>query len=412
MPDDGFNPKKPWERGREADVPATTSKDGYKLWQPWEKGWEIPEYPGAKVGYTGNPDDQYLRKWTLTLGKSGTQADTLDGHIITTETAGMDFRMTFKVRHADIQTPGTAEITIYNLSNATANQYIKEFSRVSLQAGYIHGHYGQIFSGTVKQFKKGRDNATDSYLTLYCADGDAAWNYAFLNTTIPAGSGDQEVTDAVKKSFQAQGMAIGQVDQADATGRIGGIGAKFLRGVVQYGLTVDRIRSHERTTGRVWSIQNGTVQAIKSSAYAMGDTVVINSGTGMIGVPEVTQDGIHVQCLLNPNLYVKQLVKLDNKSLNQYFAPGADPEKAGAQVTTYGAYAALAQYWASTREDGTYCIIVLDHEGDTRGQPWFSYLNCLNVDPTNSMGALAPGGLGLVEDDGGNYGGGSDTSGG
>jgi len=374
------------------------SDDGYKPYDPAlaEKGWQIPKYPGAEIGYTGRKDDQYLRRWTLTLGKAGSGAmeGTSQGHVITTQTAGMDFRMTFKVRHADIDTPGTAEITVYNLSNATANMYIREFSYVTLQAGYINGHYGMIFSGTVKQFKKGRDNATDSYLTIYAADGDAAWNYSFLNTTLPAGSGDPDWQK--KAAASIKGVNVGQMDAADV-GRIGGISPKFLRGAVLYGLTSDQIRSHERTTGRVWSIQNGKLQSIKSSAYATGDKVVINSGTGMIGVPEVTQDGIHVQCLLNPNLYVKQVVRLDNKSLNQFFAPGANPDQAGSQTATYGAYAALPQYWASTQQDGDYTILVLDHEGDTRGTPWFSFLNCLNGDPTNSFGALVPGGTGYID---------------
>ena len=360
-----------------------------------EAGWAKPVYEGADLAYSGAADDQYLRKWELRLSAGGL-AMGAQGTVISTNTPGIDFRMEFKIRHADIETPGTAEITIYNLSNTTANRIIKEYAAVVLQAGYIHGHYGVIFKGTIKQYKKGRLNATDSYLTIYAADGDPDMNLTYIAKSYEKGGNyEGTVQEGIKKSFEEMKTAIGHMDPATVSGTIGGVAPKFLRGPTLWGLSIDVAKSYERTLGRVWSIQNGVLQVVGRTNYHPGEVVVINSDTGMIGVPEVTQDGIHVQCLLNPMMYVKQQIRIDNKSLNQMFAPGTDATKAGAQQTTYGAYAAQTQYWASTSEDGTYCIIVLDHEGDTRGQAWYSYINCLNVDPTNSTGTV-PGGSGYV----------------
>jgi hypothetical protein len=51
----------------------------------------------------------------------------------------------------------------------------------------VTGHYGIIFEGTIKQLKKGRDSPIDSYLRLYCADGDTFARYGTSNGVLPAG---------------------------------------------------------------------------------------------------------------------------------------------------------------------------------------------------------------------------------
>jgi hypothetical protein len=47
--------------------------------------------------------------------------------VLTTEQEGFDLRMTFKVRQADINTPNTAIITVYNLATTTAENAVSEF---------------------------------------------------------------------------------------------------------------------------------------------------------------------------------------------------------------------------------------------------------------------------------------------
>lgn len=365
-----------------------------------EAGWTQPSYEGA---VTAPLDDQYLRRWTLSLGQlpndnpyffanpadiPGSQVEVIS----TSDTAEMDFRCTFKIRHCGFDTPGTAEITIYNLSNTTANRLIREYNTVQLQAGYIHGHYGLIFQGTIKQYKKGRESAVDSYLTLYAADGDAAFNNTFTAYHQEKGEKDDAWQTRAAADATARQGTVGDLQR--------GIGGTLPnpRGSVSWGYAMDQLREHQRTTGSVWSMQNGVLQNVRSTSYAQGDIVVINAGTGMVGVPEVTQDGIVVTTLLNPNYFIKQRVRLDNKELNQFFRPGDDPTQPNAFYSTYGGYttgADLPKNWfASTNEDGDYAILVLDHQGDTRGLPWYSVINCLNIDPTAPPLNSVPGGQG------------------
>jgi hypothetical protein len=386
----------------------------------------IPKYPGAASGnyiedQPAGSSDLYLRKWTLSLGQSGI-APTPQGQpgelfggvadpngvmggqhlIITTEEKGMDFRMTFKVRHADADHPGTAEIRIYNLSDETAAGVIRDYNTVVLQAGYIHGRYGVIFAGTIKQYKRGRESAIDSYLDLYCADGDAGWNQSFQMRGFRAGETDGEKQRKYAEDHaKASGGSVGTLQ----AGTIGGV-KTARRGGVDWGATSDLMREHGRTTGSSWSMQHGKIQNIANTSYAPGDIVLINVETGMIGVPEQTQEGIAVTTLLNPNYFIKQRVELNNKDINQMYLPGQSAPGDGHTFTgaAYGQYKFHPEYYASTANDGRYVIIMIDHDGDTRGLPWYSHLTCLNIDPSDPFGLKsvpAGGGAGVPPDSAG-----------
>jgi hypothetical protein len=99
----------------------------------------------------------------------------------------------------------------------------------------------------------------------------------------------------------------------------------------------------------------------------------------MIGTPRATDNGIIVRCLLNPLIQVGQRVQINNSDIftTQVAQQGIYPN--------YG-----AQYYPATvTNDGMYRVLVIEHQGDTRGQDWFTELTCLAVDPSNSSVALA-----------------------
>ena len=119
---------------------------------------------------------QYIRRCNLVV--SGVSGDGLDLS---------NLRIVFKIKKSDAQTPNTAEIRVYNLAPETAKQIRKEFKRVVLQAGY-ESNYGVIFDGNIKQVRMGRESGTDTYIDIAAGDGDDAYNYAVVNTTLAAGA--------------------------------------------------------------------------------------------------------------------------------------------------------------------------------------------------------------------------------
>src|SRR5271170_160123 len=102
----------------------------------------------------------------------------------------------FEIFASDVETPNTAYIRVYNLSQQTVNEAISEYSSVVVQAGYGN-QPGQIFTGTVKQFRKGKERNIDSYLDILASDGDVAYNFQFLNQTAEAGTTSDQVASIV-----------------------------------------------------------------------------------------------------------------------------------------------------------------------------------------------------------------------
>ena len=138
-----------------------------------------------------------------------------------------------------------------------------------------------------------------------------------------------------------------------------------------FGMAQDQMRVLADSTLTTWSIQNGKVNVVKKDGYLPDEAVVLNSQTGLIGLPEQTQDGINARCLLNPKLKVSGRVQINNASIQR-----------AAMSLQYTAI----NYFPSVAEDGFYRIVVIDHEGDTRGDAWYSDIVCVAIDETVSLG--------------------------
>lgn len=309
-----------------------------------------------------NPAYQFGRKCTLVVStRSG---------------AGLDLsqlRIKFAVKRSGIMTPNVADIRVYNLDLQTAAIIKKEFTQVVLQAGY-EGNYGVIFQGNIKQCLIGRENATDTFIDIIAGDGDQAYNFAIVNTTLAKGSSQNDQLKASLAPMSQQGVGQGYVGELPPT--------KLPRGKVMYGTARDYIRGLSESAGFVTSIQDEKVVFLKQSTYLPGTAVVLNSKTGMVGTPQQTIEGITCKCLLNPKLKIHGRVQINNASVEQYkinfLVPGS-PANTPVPLTN----------------DGLYYILVAEHSGDTRGIEWYTNMVLLNIDPSsnplNSVGSLPNG---------------------
>ena len=273
--------------------------------------------------------------------------------------------ITFEISAADVDRPPVAVIKIFNLSDETSNLIEKEFTAVILQAGYENANYGVIFQGSISMIKRGADDAITSYLIVYAADGDLAYNFAVVNASLAAQqTSNANVLAAINASIKANGVGQGVV-QLPATGGI------LPRGKVLFGMARSQLNQLTASTYTSWFISQGQLNVITHNGYLPGEAVQLTAKTGMIGIPEATQDGIKVRCLINPAIRVGGLVQLDNASINQ-----TTVKREG-----YPAYTDL-NFFATTRNDGLCRVFVIETTGDTRGTPWYHDLVLLNMDAT------------------------------
>lgn len=278
-----------------------------------------------------------------------------------------ELRFKFEIRAADVETPNTAYIRVYNLSQNLATLAISEFSTVSVSAGY-QNNLAQIFTGTVKQFRAGRETNVDSFLDIYAADSDLAYNFGVVNQSLAAG-----LTPAQQFKAIASQAKIPVDSRAAGFLTTGGI---LPRGKVMFGLARDYFRDLAVTHKCRWSLQNGMATLVPNDAYLPGTVVDLNSATGLIGVPEATEQGILVRALLNPKISVSNQVRINNAdivatTIKEQFFPS---------YTDLNLVAGIAP--PSKTNDGLYRVIVVEHSGDTRSPesgPWFTDIVCLLI---------------------------------
>ena len=92
---------------------------------------------------------------------------------------------------------------------------------------------------------------------------------------------------------------------------------KLPRGKVMNGDTRELLNRLARNSGADWSIQDGELVFLPKNKVLKAEAILISQETGMVNAPEHTDDGLELQCLLNPQLAIGGLVEV--KSILDYF---------------------------------------------------------------------------------------------
>jgi len=207
------------------------------------------------------------------------------------------------------------------------------------------------------------------------ADGDIAFNNTFVNKTLAAGSTQKDkaqvYVDAAKKS--------GGITGADLTA-LQGTGGVIPRGQVLFGLGVAQLNDVAQTTNTSWFIEDGILKFASNTGFLAGQAVVLNSQTGMVGIPEATNNGVEVAALLNPNIKIGTRVQIDNASINQTQNIGGVERGAFPGFNDF-------TFFANVTNDSFYRVLVLSHIGDSRGTEWYTRMVCLALDSSAAPGS-------------------------
>lgn len=293
---------------------------------------------------------QYGRKVSVIIGEAS--GDALDVS---------ELRVTFQIKRSDQQTPNSATVKIYNVSQQTRDRIEKEFTRVVIQGGY-EGNFGIIFDGNVTKVRRARENETDSYLEVSAADGDVAYNHAVVNQTLNAGSTSADHVQAASTAMAKHGVKPGYTPKLEEK--------PLPRGKVMFGMARDFMRAIAKTTETVWSIQDGKLIMVPETAYVPDEIPVVTAQTGLIGHPEQTQNGIKLRMLLNPAMRIGRLIQLDNASVERISTGQQGKQKDGTPKQ------------ATLQDDGYYYVMLVEHTGSTRDTDYYSDVTCLAADVT------------------------------
>ncbi len=292
---------------------------------------------------------QWLRQCKLTMGDgSGNSIDM------------SELRIRFTIEMSDGQNPNTANIIVTNLSRDTISKIQKEYTTVTLEAGYQSG-YGLIFKGEVVQKRSGRESPTDTFLAIVARDSDKSYNHAVTNLSLAAGHTYRDQVDAALAPMKSMGVNVGYI--AD-------LGSKKMPSArVLFGMSRDILNTVATSTGTSWSIQNGTFQMVKNDEPLPGSTWELTPATGLIGMPVQTIDGVEGRALLNSQFRIGTRVHINTDDI---VAAAKGP-----LVQDELAYQSTPPLSSS----GLYKLVYIRFLGDTRGQDWYADFIGVNADP-------------------------------
>jgi len=298
---------------------------------------------------------QYIRRAQLNV--AGTVIELTGAADARDDTA---LRVRFNIKDSTLQAPRVAEIRITNLNEITSKKLLGQKGKpVELNAGY-RDEIGRIFKGEIKQVRMGRESPTETYLDVFAATQERAYNNAIVSKTLPANSTGQDIYQACLDAMKPFGVTQGQIP--DALSKI-----KYPRPVTLFGMARDHLRTLAYSSGCTWNIRDDNLDVIPKDGARDGSAIVLTSRTGLIGLPAQAEQGIIARCLINSKIGINSTVKIDQKSIQQ-----------AAQNLSYGGEPFNSEpYLPSLAADGLYRVVGMDHIGDTRGTPWYCELYCI-----------------------------------
>jgi hypothetical protein len=154
----------------------------------------------------------------------------------------------------------------------------------------------------------------------------------------------------------------------------------FPRAVTLYGMARDVLLNVAKSKQANVSYQQGQVQMLGLNNSMPGSAVVLNTDTGLVGMPTQTMGGILARALINPSIKINTQVQIAQALVQGAQIPiGPGGQQVPVQIPDIAA-------------DGFYKVLGIDFDGDTRGNPWYMDLTCIDgrgFTPTPLLAAAA-----------------------
>lgn len=283
-------------------------------------------------------------------------------------------RMTFEVLQSTLPSPWWfADIVIYNLNSAEAQNTLYNATWATLRAGFQTGPnlYSIIWDGPVFQVLFDRDNVVDQRVTLHCVANPTQLAQIVAFSVGPFAS-QQHLVGRMVSSIGLPPIGVEQGTQATAlatrmqakqyprgNGVFGSIG-KTLGQIANDQLTQ---RWQDGRQAYMGDIANAdlTPAVVYAPQPSPGPTLTelpIGVTAGIIGTPKQTPFGIIFEVLLDPRMKVALpplVVQLDRSTIYQQLALLPNPN---------------SEFFSPFTSDLKFFVAQVRHRGDTRGNAW------------------------------------------
>lgn len=255
---------------------------------------------------------------------------------------------------------------IYNVNPETEQIILENGYGLIIEAGYKNGRYGKIFEGDIVQAVNTIEEENFK-ITILAMGGqeEIASNFIKCSTN--------STTRKEQMKIMGQKARI-PIEIEDKTEEISTEDNELPRGKVFFNSVEKYYSDYGRRVGNVFfyldtmrkkskevSAVEQTAKIIMKSLTETTDkmsAVELSPDTGLIGVPQVSDSGVIIKCLLDPRFTIEGYVKITNSMINRGLA----------QPLTGQGY----NQKAMIDPEGEYKIFSIKHMGDTYGDTWIT----------------------------------------
>lgn len=265
----------------------------------------------------------------------------VDDNVLIETSIGRQFRIVFDITIDFGGSVSYADISIYNITNDTAQKAFKKGSQIGLRAGYVD-NIDFIFKGEIINIFRERDGASIITRIIARSRVNTTTN---INQTLGKNT---TITSIIKACADVMGypLVIKNDDFADAQ--------NYPRGYTLNGDPRVYLDELSKTFKFDYVIENGRIIVTANDKVRDGDVFNVSRYTGMEGIPIVTEIGVDVNVRLNPKINIGGRFEVESEFAsfnfsNIYFQDV--PSQAG---------------------KGIYKVQRLGHSGDSWGDTWTS----------------------------------------
>lgn len=257
----------------------------------------------------------YLRKVVVDIYPPNSAGKRLEG-----------LRVKFKCEKTLKGSPNKAEIEIYNIADDTRNMLLNQKTRVRLAIGYLgfqpDGFLGSgfgssknvetVFVGNICKFNSNntptQSEGVDIITKVELADGGNAYRNARLDKGFPPGANLKMAIDDVAKALGLPKSAFSAIPNV-----------KIAHGIALSGLAKDHLDILTKPYGLEWSIQDETLQITQVKNTSSDATIVLTPQSGLVGIPNVTDKGVEIKSLVQPQLRPGRRILVESKAMTGIF---------------------------------------------------------------------------------------------
>jgi hypothetical protein len=234
------------------------------------------------------------------------------------------FDCEFDIRKDLTGKPNRALIKIYNLNqdhrDALSERAAKGPVRVRLDAGYADGS-SRIFEGDLRILFHDKDGGCDVVTTIESGDGDHIVSTARISKSWGPGT---PVSTVIKDIAAALGVGEGNVQGSTAGALLDSWGPTYTGGTAVNGQAFRELARICKSSGILWSIQDGTLQFLVADQALSGTAVKVTASSvrdphsvvgGMEDAPKIDHKGrLRVKTRIIPDIFPGRKIQLEDKS--------------------------------------------------------------------------------------------------